>query len=695
MTRVIGKVALGSVVCVAMTLSSAALANADSGGRKVVAAAPDWTASAPKTGAPAPTDRLHLSMVLNLRDLSGAEALAAAVSDPGNARYGGYLTSAQWRTRFAPTDADAATVSRWLSSSGFTVTGTPANHRLVTFDATAERVNAVFGAQLATFSKDGSQVVAQSAAATVPDAVAPLIAGLAGLDSSLRAIPHHVGAPDPDTAQAQAQRQPAPSAAPTATLPPPGAVFRNAPPCSSYYGEKPAPAYSPKVVPNPLTYVVCGYKPDQLRGAYGIDQALASGYDGRGATVAVVDAYASPTISKDASTYAARNDPRHPLRSHQFSQSLPATYTDVNECGAAGWYGEETLDVEAVHAMAPAANILYAGASSCQAIDLVAAVNSVLDNDLAQVITNSYGSTGEPGSVAEVQAAHQSALQAAAQGVSLLFSSGDDGDEIVHTGTRQVYYEASDPIVTAVGGTSLNVTKTNGYGWEQGWGTGRSILQPNNTWSPVPPAYLYGGGGGTSRLFRQPGYQQGVVPDDIANYFGQGPHRAVPDVAMDGDPQTGFLIGQTQTFPDGSLQYSEYRIAGTSLSSPLLAGVVAVANQVKGGNLGFLNPRIYKLAGTNAFHDVSLQGVTDAVVRVDYINGFDASGGLRTSLRTLNQTGTIFTRKGYDDVTGVGSPNGVAFLLAMAGGRTQGGPTAGQQGKPGSGTQTHGPLPGQ
>jgi len=700
--RVRGKVAVGSVVGVGLVLSSAALAHADGGGRKVVAAAPDWTATAPKTGVPAATDRLHLSMVLNLRDPAGAEAQAAAASDPGSVQYGAFLNSAQWRARFAPTDAQAAAVSSWLSSSGFTVTGTPANHRLVTFDGTAEQVNAVFGAQLAQFSKGGAQVVAPSAPATVPDAVAPLIAGLAGLDSSLRATPHHVGGPDPDTAQAQAQtraqvqpqRQAAPNGVPTGTLPPPGPVFRNAPPCSSYYGEKPAPAYSPKVVPNPLTYVVCGYKPEQLRGAYGIDQALAQGYDGRGATVAVVDAYASPTIAKDAATYATRNDPRHPLRSYQFSQSLPASYNSVTECGAPGWYGEETLDVEAVHAMAPAANILYAGASSCQDIDLVAAVNSVLDNDLAQVITNSYGSTGEPGSVAEVQAAHQSALQAAAQGVSLLFSSGDNGDEIVNTGTRQVDYEASDPMVTAVGGTSLNVTKTNGYGWEQGWGTGRSILQPNNTWSPVPPAYLYGGGGGTSRLFRQPSYQKGVVPDDIANYFGQGPHRAVPDVAMDGDPNTGFLVGQTQTFPNGSLQYSEYRIGGTSLSSPLFAGVVAVANQVKGGNLGFLNPRMYKLAGTNAFHDVFHQGVTDAVVRVDYINGFDASAGLRTSLRTLNQTGTIYTRKGYDDVTGVGSPNGAAFLNAMAGGRTQNGPGGGgQQDNPG--TQTHGPTPGQ
>ena len=109
-------------------------------------------------------------------------------------------------------------------------------------------------------------------------------------------------------------------------------------------------------------------------------------------------------------------------------------------------------------------------------------------------------------------------------------------------------------------------------------------------WSPSRPAYLYGGGGGTSRLFAQPRYQKDVVPASIANYFGQGPHRAVPDVAMLGDPNTGFLVGQSQTFPDGTVRYSEYRIGGTSLSCPLFAGVVAVTNQLHGGTAGLRQP---------------------------------------------------------------------------------------------------------
>lgn len=698
MRHVVGKAVLGSAACLGLAVGTAGFAAAsDTGARKVIQNAPTWTHAAAKVGAPAAGNQLHLKVVLNLKDAAGAQALADAVSDPTSAQYGQYVNAAQWRAKFAPTDADAQTVSSWLTSQGFSVTGTPANHRFISFDGTAAQANAAFGAQLATFSKDGQATTAPAAAVTVPSQIASLVGGVSGLDSSEIATPDSTGGPDaspgstaPGSAKADAKtKAAAPTASPTDQLPPPGAVFKNAPPCSDYYGQKIATGL-PQLVQNPQPYAVCGYKPAQLRGAYGLDATQSIGLDGRGVTVAVVDAYASPTVLKDAQTYAKKNDSRHPLRSYQFSQNLPGSYTYIDDCDASGWYGEETLDVEAVHATAPGANILYVGATSCQNDDLAAAVNTVLDNDLAQIITNSYGSAGEPSSVADVAAEHESALQAAAQGVTMLFSSGDSGDDVLATGSRQVDYEASDPYVTAVGGTSLNVTASNGYGWEQGWGTGKSTLV-NGAWTPNPPAYQYGGGGGTSQLFTQPKYQKGVVPDSIANYFGQGPHRAVPDVSMVGDPTTGFLVGQTQTFPNGSLQYSEYRIGGTSLSSPLFAGVVALANQVKGSPLGFLNPRVYKNASTGAFRDVAHTGVTDADVRVDYKNGFDASGGFNTTLRTINQTATLHAVKGYDDVTGVGSPNGVSFLVAMAGGKAAGlpntgGPTGGSFAGHGHGT---------
>ncbi|MGN6636156.1 MAG: S53 family peptidase, partial [Oryzihumus sp.] len=448
-------------------------------------------------------------------------------------------------------------------------------------------------------------------------------------------------------------------------LPPPDPVFHNAPPCSAWYGQKPATSV-PQVLADPLTYAPCGYTPGQLRGAYGVQSAVDQGTDGSGVRVAVVDAYASRFVASDAQTYAQRHDPSHLWASGQLDQLVSSTFTNIAACGASGWYAEETLDIEAVHASAPRADVLYVGATSCANTDLNAAVNLVVDQDLADVVTNSYGSVGEPASRADVAAEHQTFVQAAGQGISMLFSSGDNGDEVANTGTRQVDYEASDPFVTAVGGTSLGVTSSNGYGFEQGWGTGKSVLT-NGAWSPSPPAFLYGGGGGTSRLFRQPGYQRKLVPTSISDVFGQGPHRAVPDLAVVGDPNTGMLVGQSQSFPDGSIRYDEYRLGGTSLSSPLTAGIIALADQLRGRPLGFLNPKLYRIGGSSAYRDVNHgRSVTDGVVRVDFTNGFDASGGTVTSLRTFNQTGTIYTRPGYDDVTGLGSPNGWSFLAALS-----------------------------
>ncbi|WP_395727481.1 protease pro-enzyme activation domain-containing protein [Nakamurella sp.] len=669
----------------------------------VVDSAPEWTAQAPVVGDVPADQTQHLTVALNLRDEAGAETLAAAVADPANAQYGKYISATDWRARFAPGDDTVNQVTSWLSSQGFAIGDIPANHRYIPFTGSTAQVQAAFGTSVKTFDRDGVTASAPASPLTAPTSVAALIAGVGGLDSSATVRPDHLTGDDTADgrstgaagSRSAAPRSVSPQAAvPGDALPPPDAVYRNATPCSTYYGQKKATGV-PQILPDPLTYAPCGYKPEQLRGAYDIDRFLSKGIDGRGATVAVVDAYASATILADTQKYFARNDPSHPFRAYQFSQSLPASYNSIDDCNAAGWYGEETLDVEAVHAMAPGANVLYVGASSCQDDDILAAVNTVVDNQLAQVITNSYGDVGEP-SRAAAEGDHQTYLQAAAEGISVLFSSGDAGDEIAATGTRQADYPASDPAVTAVGGTSLAVGASNNYLFEQGWGTGTATLS-NGAWDPNPPEYLYGAGGGTSRLFKQPAYQRGVVPADIANWVPagatpNGPHRAVPDVAMDADPQTGMLIGQSQTFPDGSVKYSEYRIGGTSLASPLFAGVVAVGNQATGGSLGFLNPRLYRKASASLLRDVTTacpatpqQCVTDGVVRVNYVNGFDASAGKATILRTFNQTGSIYTRPGYDDVTGVGSPD----IAGMLGGSSGGG------GNPAAANSPAGPVHGQ
>jgi subtilase family serine protease len=139
----------------------------------------------------------------------------------------------------------------------------------------------------------------------------------------------------------------------------------------------------------------------------------------------------------------------------------------------------------------------------------------------------------------------------------------------------------------------------------------------------------------------------------------------VPDIAMDADPTTGMLIGETQDFPAASrfgpagVHYGEYRIGGTSLASPLLAGAQAVAQQGAGQRIGFANPLIYGLKaqsnGSSSYYDVKGTQPDPGNVRSDYVNGINADNGFVYSVRTFDQDSSLQTDKGWDDVTGVGT----------------------------------------
>jgi subtilase family serine protease len=605
---------------------------------------PSWATPANKVASTTPDSPIQFSVYLKMRDQAGAQAVAAAVSNPASSSYGHYLSPAQVRAQYAATDATVQSVRSWLSSAGFTVGATASNNAYVLASGTTAQIQHAFAVHLNMYSVRGQHRRAVDANLNLPSSIISSVVSVNGLNQSL------------------SQPLSSAAAASPATVPPP-AGFRNAQPCSVYYGQKidtTDPAYNGQHLP----YAPCGYKPAQLRSAYGIAGAVNKGVDGHGQTVAIVDAFAAPTLYADAAEYASRNDPGHPLPSSQFSEYVFPTNTALeppDQCDAAGWYGEQTLDVEAVHAMAPGAHILYVGASDCLDSSTDQALNYIVAGRLADVVSNSYGDLGEDGIAPdEIQAFNQIVVEGALEGISINFSSGDDGDDAAIIGQPEPDFPATDPWVTAVGGTSLGIGAKGQRVLETGWETTKSTLT-NGTWGPA--AYLYGSGGGTSRLFAEPGYQKGVVPASLAeeNQTGGNKGRVVPDISMDGDPNTGFLVGETQTFPDG-VYYDQYRIGGTSLSSPLFSGVIAVANQLDHFDHGFVNPVLYRFTSrTGAIDDV--RHVGGGVVRVDYVNGVDASDGLVVSVRTFDYQGlTIHTTPGYDDVTGLGVPDGVAFL---------------------------------
>ena len=640
------RVALGalSVSALAIPLLAGAASAAPSTRVTVPGTTPAWATAAHAAGTPAASDTVSVRVALSLRDAAGAEQLAAALSDPNSAAYGRYLTPAAFNTRFAPTAASVDRVTTFLSGSGLHVTGVAEGNRWVDATGTVTQVNRAFGTVLRTYSWQGRTLRAPSGAVSVPAAVGADVATVTGLAQTVATrAPSHVKVPNPRVGPHAAATN---GASPAATPPPPSQ-------CSDFWGQhsQTLPAVDGRTsFPTHL----CGYGPGQMRKAYGVDQAVASGTDGHGVTVAILDAYASPTMLADANQYATGfGDPA--FARGQYRERIFRPFNLQNECGGeVGWNEEETLDVESVHGMAPGAGVLYVGAQNCDT-GLDDAMNWVLQHHAADIVSNSYGWTGEDVPADELAVEHSMAIQAVLEGIGLYFSSGDDGDNVVDGLSPQPDYEASDPFVTAVGGTSLALDRRGNRVFEVGWESSLDFVDysgPTAVYSaPVPGEFVFGAGGGTSTLFAQPWYQRGTVPGRLANRDGHK-MRVSPDVATDADPFTGYFVGETL---GGAFELDTF--GGTSLACPLFAGIQALASQHRRIPIGFANPLLYSL-GDDALRDV--RPAHDPIHYASIVGGF-------LGTFDVDQGGTLATTRGYDNVTGLGTPNGRAFLRAESG----------------------------
>jgi subtilase family serine protease len=631
----------GIVASIALLASVVPALAAPSPRATLVGNVPPWAQSANFKAAANASDSIGFRVYLGWTDPAAVAALANAVSDPKSASYGQYLTPQQFRQKFSPPQSQISAIQSWLRSQGFRVDYTPLNNHYVAAEGTVAQAAAAFGTSFGTYAVAGMVLRSPASDISLPTSISGFVSGIVGLDESAALVHTNI-----------------------ASDAPPSAAFVNAPPCSLWWNEKNTTSLTginmsaPAGYTLPLPMAPCGYVPSQIRGVYGIS---ASGPQGDGQTVAIIDAYASPTILQDVNHWSTnRGVPT--MANGQFTQVVaPGTLTrpENKRQDPQGWYGEETLDVEAVHGMAPNANIVYVGAPNNYQ-DLDAAMNHVVDRHLASIVTNSYGFPTELLPFGFIKPQEDTLMQGAIEGIGIYFSSGDNSDESHSVGYVTADWPASSPFVTAVGGTSLGVGQDNSRKVETGWGSYTASLRADGTWSGQ--AWLYGSGGGVSRLFAEPSYQVGHVQPSV--FAAQGrTGRAVPDIAAFGDPNTGYLIGQTQTFPDGTVKYSEFRIGGTSLSSPIMAGIMALADQAQGKAHGFANPAFYENATSGAFYDVLHQH--NAVVRVNYNNSVDATAGLAYRLRTFDQGLSLKTTPGWDDITGLGTPT-AAFIGALS-----------------------------
>lgn len=584
---------------------------------------------------------------LRLRHQSAAERLAFAVSTPGTAQYSRYLTPAQFNARFAPTETQVGAVTRFLTSYGIHVSSPTENRRYLQARGTVAQVGKAFGVRFATYRYRGRTRLTDDGAVSVPTPLASTVLTVTGLNETGGGKPGLTGEETRAGAGAAAAKRP-----------------HLKTPCSRYWGQRQAtmpPAYGRTDFPTSI----CGYTPDQLQAAYGMQGAIVNGRDGKGVQVAIIDAYALSTMESDADRFF-KHYGEQGFAHGQFTEMLPKSFHLQDVCGEASWQTEEVLDVESVHGLAPGANVRYVAGRSCSYRDLLTPLNKVVNRHLADIVSNSWGLFNE-GSVPTswLQAYHEVIVQAAAEGIGLYFCDLDNGDTSGQSGSAEPVYPASDPMATGIGGTSLALDSTGGYLFETGWGNDRAGVAFDGDghpigYNPPPPGTFYAGtGGGVSTLFRQPSYQKDAVPDSLSHLYGGRAMRVEPDISADADPYTGYRLGYTDP---GSGQWVRPAYGGTSLATPLVAAMVADASQGRATPVGFFNPLLYDIVNHKTIHDVL---PTRTPVGVAFTSKLSSSLCYTSCVITEDRDTSLVTAYGYDDVTGLGSPNGAGFLRAV------------------------------
>jgi subtilase family serine protease len=626
-------------VAACMLLTPAAFA-----GTKVAVAdtQPDWASSSNLTGADQNADRVVFSVWLGWHGQADLDTTLAGLYDPSSPSYRRWLTPGQFHARFSPPASDVAAVRAWLSSEGFGIVGVPQNRLFVTAEGSVAQVEQAFDVHENMYRVDGSVLRAPNHDPVVPAAVAPHITAITGLDGAMTLAHPNVDTPPP---------------------PPAGTTVG---PCSSYWAQRTSSAFANPYGSGPLPWIICGYQPSQIDSAYGIDRLHAAGLDGRGQTIAITGAFFSPTIRQDVAHFSHRY--RLDRGFHHHHGSAGFDYREIaapgtkrfprNPAETQSWYIEQALDVEWAHAVAPRARIVYVGAANdARGLDL--ALNYAVDHHVADVISNSWGLPEAYVSRGEIMALNSVFQQAAAQGTGVYFASGDDGDNRNVVGSRSAGFPDSSPWVTSVGGTSLAIGSHGQYLWEAGWGT-TSVDWTHDHWQPAAPGpFLYGSGGGASHVFAMPGYQAAEVPQADAMWNGRL-RRVEPDLSLVADPQTGVTFSQTYVTASGHRRIIDSWIGGTSLSAPLLSGIIALAAQHAGMPHGFINPTLYLMHGTGGLRDVTGGHDSLAVLRNALVGDH-----VVTRLRSIERDSSLDTAIGWDPVTGLGSPYAPAFVAAL------------------------------
>ncbi|MDQ2711485.1 MAG: S53 family peptidase [Acidobacteriota bacterium] len=660
-------------MCVALQLGLAAADTAQAAdllnGHFIGNNTPSFVATARNLGPANSAETIAVSVWLNVHNRQAMDTLAEELYNPSSSHYHDWLKPADIAARFAPTAQEVRTVEQFLAAHNLPVISVGPDNFLVRSRGTVADVQKAFHVQMNTYEVNGKVYRGNTTDPYIEGAAAAVIKSVSGLDNLEYRHPLVTrtvsGLPSGPGFQAAATGNSSSfftsncfTGVETKTFTgssfPVTATYTG----NTYNGTQNAPG--------------CGYTPAEIQTAYGLTGLYDAGYDGTGQTIVIIDWCGSPTIMDDANAFSARFG-LPPLTSSNFK----IINTGISTC--AGPNAEINLDVEWAHAIAPGANIdlVVPPAASFQDVD-VAELYAVA-NGLGNVISGSYGSEELYTPAYVLQEENLINQIAALLGISANFASGDSGDFTRDLGAPQypasVLAPADSPYATAVGGVSLALKSDNSIAFQTGWGNNENplILSGNVFPYPTNGFFRFGSGGGPSAVFSKPPFQS-TLP---------GTQRLLPDISWLADPFTGGIIAITYPFQYPPMTWEV--VGGTSLATPMFSALWAIANQEAGAPLGQAARHLYSMpaatitdvlpvgSSTNVTGSVSFFGVTtnySAAQLAGPLNGtttfYSALWDIplyqdTTYLITFGTDTGLQTAVGWDNVTGLGTPNGKAF----------------------------------
>jgi subtilase family serine protease len=659
---------------------------------------PGFIKKARDLGAIDPGTVITVTAWLKLHNETQLDTLVKRQYKKGSSGYHKWITQEQFNSSFGPTSQEVDAVKNFLSAQGLTVLAVAENNMYVKVQGTVGAIQKAFHVQINSYSFKGKNYRSNKTDPSAHGPAGKYIAAITGMDD-LGFRPAFVQPSGPDGKPFLTR--PLGKIKPSglffegqAFRPPETHTFTGGGHTATYTGNR----YGADITNTTLGHLPPqGYSPSEVRTAYGLNAVYQAGFDGTGETIVITDAYGSRTIQQDAALFSAVYG-LPPVN----LQIVKAPGISHNPHGVArGWDFETTLDVEWAHAIAPGAKIALVLATDHASLD--EAINYAVVHRLGNTISNSWSTVEGLGNPAQFNRVNRILQMAAAQGIDVNFASGDFGDESFPpnlpggVGFVTVDFPASSPFATGIGGTSLALNPDNTIKFQTGWGTNLTRIAdispsggtvPDDNPPVVPPlndpalglGFQFGAGGGESLTFPQPAFQNGFVPAG---------NRMVPDIGWLADPFTGVEIIIT----DPVLGPSVTVLGGTSLSCPMFSGLMAIAAQKAGHGLGQAAPLVYGLpagAVTDIIPIGSANNVTglidgnpvsaDDLAKTGVFNGpptlfntttyysalYNSPFSTRWFVITFGTNTSLTTNPGWDNTTGVGTPNGLAFINAIA-----------------------------